>query len=134
MATLYRKREVTAQLIFDDLKKHGASTRWQVQKRLGLTWSQFQYGLGQLKDEMQTAEGRPLVATYNGYYSLTTDEGEWAYYVWIYRGKSLATQIRRWNETAQAGGILFGKRKKSTRILLTTAQALHDMIDTLVAP
>ena len=90
--TTYRKRDETAQIIWDDLDQNGDSTSWEIRRRTGLTHMQFAYGLGYLKDELQTDNGQPLVwSPYRGVYSLTDDEAEWEEYVLRYRMRSLVT-------------------------------------------
>lgn len=133
MATIYRKRSTTARMIFDFLKKHGDSDSYTIRKKLGLTWCQFEYGKGFLLDELQTDEGRPLIwSPYRGVYSLTTSESEWTDYLYDWRLRSILTQLRRTEQTALAGGQLFGTRKKGTRVAIAGITAARQMVEALV--
>lgn len=130
---MYRSRNVTAQMIWDDLVKHGASDRYAVMRRTGLSYGQFQYGKGFLLDVLQTHNGQPLIwsPTY-GVYDLTSNEGEWMDYLLNWRLRSVATQLRRIEQTAIAGGAKFGKTKKATRVALAGISAARQMVDALV--
>jgi hypothetical protein len=133
MATTYRRREDTAQMIWDDLRKNGDSDQWGIRKRLGLSHMQFWYGLGFLRDELQTQNGQPLVwSPRRGVYSLTSNEGEWMSYLVDWRLKSILTQLRRTEQTAIAGGMLFGTRKKAVRVAIAGITSARSMVEALV--
>jgi hypothetical protein len=133
MATVYRSRDKTAQMIWDFLKKHGDSDSWTIQSKLGLSHMQFWYGMGLLRDVLQTQNGQPLVwSPRRGVYSLTSDEGEWMEYLIDWRLKSILTQLRRTEQTALAGGMLFGTRKKAVRVAIAGITSARSMVEALV--
>jgi hypothetical protein len=133
MATIYRRREETARIIWDDLHTNGDSSSYAIQKRTDLSHMQFWYGLGFLKDELQTDNGQPLVwSPKRGVYSLTSDQDEWSDYLLKFRMRSIATQVRRMEQTALAGGALFGTRKKGVRMLIAGISSLRQMADAMV--
>jgi hypothetical protein len=129
----YRKREETARIIWDDLKKNGKSDGWTIRKRTGLSPMQFQYGKGFLQDHLQTKHGQPLIwSPHYGVYDLTTSEAEWLDYLMSWRLRSIHTQLRRTEETALAGGQLFGTRKKSIKVAIAGITAARQMVEALV--
>src|SRR5262245_20964728 len=129
--TVYRRRWQTAQLIWADLMANGYSTSWQIRQRTGLTHMQFWYGLGYLKDELQTQNGQPLVwCPSRGVYALSTIEVEWEdYHGW--RFKSLATQLRREEKGMEAGIALHGLNPTS-KARLAAVQAARQLVESLV--
>jgi hypothetical protein len=132
MATTYRQRPATGQMIYDHLKNHGDTDKWTIIHATGLTHTQFWYGLGFLKDVLQTANGRPLVwSPRRGVYSLTTDEGEWMEYLLNWRLRSILTQLRRTEQTAIAGGMFFGKRKQAIRVAIAGISSARAMVEAL---
>lgn len=133
MATIYRRRDQTAQLIWDDLVKHGDSSCWGIRSRTGLTHMQFWYGMGFLRDELQTDNGQPLIwSPKRGVYSLTQNEGEWMDYLLNWRLKSILTQLRRTEATAIAGGMLFGTRKKAVRVAIAGITSARQMVEATI--
>lgn len=124
-------RDVTAQMIWDDLAANGASTSRQVRRRTGLSHMQFWYGLGYLKDVMQDANGLPLVWSPSyGVYSLTATQAEWEEYVTQFRMRSISTQARRLEETVKAGGTAYAlTRTKDYRLLLAAVSSLRQIAD-----
>jgi hypothetical protein len=130
---LYRRREVTAQMIYDFLALNGPSSWVVIQRGTGLTDCQIGYGFGFLKDVLQTHNGQPLIwSPRRGVYDLTSVEAEWMEYLVEWRLKSVATQLRRIEATAIAGGMKFGKQKKATRVALAGISAARQMVDALV--
>jgi hypothetical protein len=94
---------------------------------------QFWYGLGFLRDVMQTQNGQPLIySPYRGVYSLTTNEGDWMDYLMNWRLKSILTQLRRTEQTALAGGQLFGTRKKAIKVAIAGITSARQMVEALV--
>ena len=129
---LYQPRHVTGQMIFDWLHKNGSGDKWTIMSATGLTFTQFRYGLGFLQDVLQTQNGRPLVWSPKvGVYSLTTSEGAWMEYLLAWRLKSVSTQLRRIEQTALAGGMLFGTRKKATKVAIAGITAARQMVDAI---
>lgn len=132
MATTYRRRDQTAKIIWDDLVANGDSSAWAIRSRTGLSHMQFHYGMGFLKDELQTDNGQPLIwSPKRGVYSLTTVEGEWMEYLIDWRLKSIHTQLRRTEQTALAGGMLFGTRKKAIRVAIAGITSARQMVEAL---
>src|SRR5215813_6591588 len=106
-----RPRDETAQIIWDDLAKHGESSTWAIRRRTGLTHMQYWYGLGYLKDVLQTANGQPLVySPRRGVYSITANaaDGE-AYIEW--RCRSMHTQLSRQEKNLEAQIAAYGTSK-----------------------
>jgi hypothetical protein len=96
----------------------------------GLSVMQFQYGKGLLLDHLQTDQGQPLIwSPRRGVYSLTQDQGEWMGYLLDWRMKSVQTQLRRIEQTALAGGMLFGTRQKQVRLLIAAISAARSVAD-----
>jgi hypothetical protein len=113
MPTVYRERHVTARIIWDFLKANGDSSSYKIQTGTGLTHMQFWYGLGFLRDVMQTQNGQPLIySPYRGVYSLTTNEGDWMDYLMNWRLKSILTQLRRSPGVSCSGR---GRRRSRSR-------------------
>lgn len=128
-----RRRDVTARIIWDDLQNNGDSDSYTIRARTGLTHMQFWYGMGFLRDVLQTQNGQPLIySPRRGVYSLTSNEGEWMEYLIDWRLKSVATQLGRIEETAVAGGQLFGTRKKAVRVAIAGIKSARAMVDALV--
>lgn len=129
----YRPRHVTAQIIWDFLVKHGDSPAWKIQQSTGLSHMQFWYGMGFLRDVLQTQNGQPIVySPYRGVYSLTTSESEWMEYLLDWRLRSILTQLRRTEQTAVAGGMLFGTRKKAVKVAIAGITSARQMVEALV--
>lgn len=130
---MYRPRAQTAQLIWDDLLKHGASDGDAIRARTGLSQMQFQYGKGFLLDELQTKYRQPLIwSPRRGVYELTSTEGDWMDYLMAWRLKSILTQLRRTEQTAIAGGMKFGTRKAATRVAIAGITAARQMVEALI--
>lgn len=128
-----RPRHVTAQMIWDDLVAHGDSSTWQIRGRTGLSHMQYWYGMGYLKDVLQTQNGQPLVwSPRRGVYSLTTSEGEWHDYLILFRMRSVATQLYRMEMNAKAGGQLFGTRKKGIRLMIAGIEGLRKQAEAML--
>jgi len=130
---IYRRRDITAQLIWDDLKMNGDSAKWQVCQRCSLTGPQFEYGKGFLLDELQTRNGQPLIwQPRHGVYSLTQSEGDWLEYLLMWRLRSVATQMRRIEQAAIAGGMRFGTSRKKIRLMIASITALRNMVEAML--
>jgi hypothetical protein len=128
----WRRREETAQLIWDDLKANGDSSKRAIQNRTGLTHMQFWYGMGFLRDELQADNGQPLIWSPRwGVYSLTTSERDWYDYLVDWRLKSIETQLLRTEQTAIAGGMLFGRRKQAIRVIIAGITSARQMVQAL---
>jgi len=132
MASTWRRREDTAQIIWDDLKHHGPSTSWAIRQRTGLTHMQFWYGMGYLRDELQDNLGEPLVySPKRGVYDITSNQADVVEWVRDWRFRSLHTQLYRVEQTLEAANTKFGPSRERT-LLLTTTRAVRSMVEALL--
>jgi len=130
---MQRRRPQTAKLIWDDLKAHGPSTKYQVQARTGLTHMQFWYGMGYLRDVMQRQLGDPIVwSPRRGVYDLTTTSRA-AVTEWLedWRLPSVRTQLSRMVETCEADVLKFGPSRERT-LHLAALKAAYSLVDALM--
>ena len=127
---LYQPRHVSAQMALDALKKHPQGLNWYAWcKAAGLSSSQLSYGLGLLKDVLQTANGEPLVyKTSAGVYKLASTRVEADIYV-LMRLRSEATQVRRTIKTIEASNMKFGSTAKRKQILKNAQRVVEDLED-----
>lgn len=128
-----RPRQATAKLIWEYLVNHGDSDKWAIRSGLGLSEMQFWYGLGYLRDVLQTRHGQPLVwSPKRGVYALTSNEREWADYTFRHRLTDVHTRLSRIEQTAIAGGAKFGRRKQATRVAIAGVTAARQMVEALL--
>jgi hypothetical protein len=126
-----RPRHHTAQIIWDDIKKHGPTSSAASQSRTGLSHMQWWYGMGFLRDNLMTKNGQPLVYSPSwGEYTITPSQQEWEDYIVEWRMKSIVTQLIRIEMTAIAGGMTF-PRTKRVKNLIAAITALRALAQTI---